>query len=186
MDLMIKGNNSFQTFYTSKEESNCPLITEIVKIGKKIKNKDSSKNVTSVIVSLRYGHRMIINGDYKDIEEIKRGEILEIIDYDPVKKILLTIGPIQPKIETPIHWMIHHARNEVNAVIQLNGEKLVEKLEGKVPSTKDDLITGSFEMIKEVLKPLRESKSVLIKNYGVLFVGGSVKEVEEQVFKVIC
>ena len=183
---MIIGSHSFQTFYTSKEESNCPLITEIIRIGKKIKNQGLSKDITSVIVSLRYGHRIIINGDYNDVGGIKRGEILEIVDYDPVKKILLTIGLIQPRVETPVHWIIHHARNEVNAIIQLNGEKIVEKLKGKIPSTKDEQIPGSFEMVKEVLKTLRTGKSVLIKNQGVLFVGKSVKEVKEQVFKNIC
>ncbi len=176
---------SFQTFYTSKEESNCPLITEIVRIGKKIEKQGISKDVTSAIVSLRYGRRMIINSDYNDLGGIKRGEILEIVDYDPVKKILLTIGPMQPRVETPVHWMIHHARNEINAIIQLNGDKIIKKLEGKIPSTEKEQIPGSFELTKEVLKILRTGKSVLIKNQGVLFVGESFKEVEEQVFKNI-
>jgi ribulose-5-phosphate 4-epimerase/fuculose-1-phosphate aldolase len=182
---MIRGNLSFQTFYTSKEESNCPLITEIVRIGKKIEKHGLSKDITSAIVSLRYGRRMIINSDYEDVGGIKRGEIVEIVDYDPVKKVLLTIGPVQPKVETPVHWMIHHARDEINVVIQLNGEKIVKKLAGKIPSTKKEQIPGSFEMIKEVLQNLKTGKSVLIKNQGVLFVGGSIKEVEEQVFQNI-
>ncbi len=182
---MIRGNLGFQTFYSSKEESNCPLITEIIRIGKKIEKQGLSKDIASVIVSLRYGRRVIINSDYNDLGGIKRGEILEIVDYDPVKKILLTIGPMQPRVETPVHWMIHHARNEINAIIQLNGEKIIKKLEGKIPSTKEEQISGSFEMVKEVLKTLRTGKSVLIKNQGVLFVGESFKEVEEQVFKNI-
>jgi len=182
---MIRGNLNFQTFYTSKEESNCPLITEIIRVGKKIEKQGLSKDISSLIVSLRYGKRMIINTDYEDISRIKRGEILEIVDYDPVKKILLTIGPNQPKAETPVHWMIHHARNEINAVIQLNGEKITEKLKNKIPSTNQEQTPGSFEMIKEVLKTLRDSKNVLIKNQGVLFVGESIKDVEEQVFKNI-
>ena len=183
--LMIRGNLNFQTFYTSKEESNCPLITEIIRIGKKIEKHSVLKDVESFIVSLRYGRRMIINSNYKEIGRIRRGEILEIVDYNPVKKILLTIGPVQPKTETPLHWMIHHARNEVNAVIQLNGEKIIEKLNGKIPSTEKEQLPGSFESIKEVLKVLRDSKSVLIKNQGVLFVGENIKDVEEQFFKNI-
>jgi len=39
-------------------------------------------------------------------------------------------------------------------------------------------------MIKEVLKKLRDSKSVLIKNYGVIFVGNSVNDVEENILNV--
>ena len=182
---MLGKNITFQHFYISKEESNCPLITEIVRFGKKIEKQRLSKDITSLTISLRYGRRIIINGSYNDIGAIKRGEILETVDYDPVKKILLTIGPTEPKIETPLHWMIHHARNEVNIVVQLNGEKIVEKLNGKIPSTEKEQMPGSFESIKEVLKVLRYSKSVLIKNQGVLFVGGSVKDAEEQVLKNI-
>jgi len=180
---MIRGNLNFQTFYTSKEESNCPLITEIIRIGKKIEKKGLAKDISSLIISLRYGRRMIINTDHDNISRIKREEILEIVDYDPVKKILLAIGPTQPKAETPVHWMIHHARDEINAVIQLNSEEIIEKIKDRIPSTNQEQITGSFEMIKEVLKALRDSKSVIIKNQGVLFVGNSIKDVEEQVFK---
>ena len=183
---MIGGklpNTAFQTFYTSREESNCPLLPEFVKFGKKVKDSGLSKNITSAVISVRYGKRMIINTDYSNIDKITRGEILEIVDYDPVKKVLLTMGPKQPKIETPVHWMVHHARNEVNAVVQLTGENIIRIAEGKIPSTDNEHPVGSFEMIKEVLKELGNSKSVLIKNHGVLFVGQNLNELEDEVFK---
>jgi len=178
-------NISFQTFYASKEEVNCPLITEIVRIGKKIKEQSNPKDISSVIISLRFGRRIIINGDYNDLSSIQRDEMLEVVDYDPVRNVLLVIGPKTPKTDTPVHWMIHNARNDVNCVIQLNGEKIVKKLKDKIPSTEKEQKPGSFEMTKDVLKTLRGSKNILIKNQGALFVGGNVKEVEEQVFKNI-
>lgn len=185
---MIGGklpNTAFQTFYTSKEESNNPLIPEIIKIGKKIEDAGLSNDVKSAVISLRYGRRMIINTDYNDIGKITRQDILEIVDYDPVKKVLLTMGPKKPKIETPVHWMIHHARSEVNAVVQLTGENIIKKAEGRIVSTDKEQPVGSFETIKEVLKALRDSKCVLIKNQAVLFVGKDLKQIEEEVFKTL-
>ena len=77
--------------------------------------------------------------------------------------------------------MIHHARKEVNVIVQLNGEKILKNINTKIPKTKDDLKPGSFEMIKEVLKNLRNSKTILIENQGILFVGENLKDVENQI-----
>ena len=182
---MIGGNIGFQTFYTSKEQSNSPLITEIIKLGKILDKNDPGKEIRSLTMSLRYGKRLIINSDYDDIGGIKREEILEIIDYDPVKKNLLVIGPCQPKIESSIHWMIHHARDEVNVVVQLNGEKIINKFQGKIPETENDYLLTSFEMIKDVLKKLKDNTGVLIKNHGVIFVYNNYKDIDKQILNIL-
>jgi len=181
---MIGGNISFQTFYTSREESNCPLITQLVRIDRNIEKKGFSKDIDSLTTSMRYGNRVIINSDYEKIGEINRSDILEIVDFDPVKKTLLVIGPKKAKVDSSVHWMIHYARKEINAVVQMNGEKIVEKFEGKIPCTEKERFPGSFEMIKEILRVLKDSKSVLVKNYGVIFVGNSVNDVEENILNV--
>lgn len=183
---MIEGNISdirFQTFYVSKEESNCPLISEVISIGKKLLELNLSENISKTVVSLRYGKRILINADSVVFGDLKQEEFLEIIDYDPLKKVLLAMGPKDPGIYTTIHWLIHHARNEVNAVVQLNDNILAKKLVKKLPVTEKEYPNGSLEQAKEVLKVLRNSKRVVIKNQGVLLVGGSLKEVENLILK---
>jgi ribulose-5-phosphate 4-epimerase/fuculose-1-phosphate aldolase len=175
---------SFQTFYVSKEESNCPLISEVVRIGKRLKEFEMVENVDKTIMSLRYGKRVLINANDTDFGDIKQKDFLEIVDYDPIKKVLLTMGSKAPCIETPVHWLIHHARNEVNVVIQLydiEGKKSVKN----IPTTEKEYPNGTLEQAKEVLKCLRNSKIVVIKNQGVMFVGSSVKEVEDLLFKTL-
>jgi len=171
-----------QTFYVSKEETNCPLITEFIKISKKLKDLGVLENATATI-SFSYGKRILINGNVKDFGNIKREELLEIADYDPIKKIMLILGPIEPKVETPVHWMVHHARNDVNTAIQINGENIVEKFGNKIPRTKKEYPPGTLEQAKEVLKILRDSKKLVIKNQGVLFVANTVKEAEDLIIK---
>jgi ribulose-5-phosphate 4-epimerase/fuculose-1-phosphate aldolase len=175
---------SFQTFYLSKEESNCPLISEVVRIGKRIKDSEMIENVDKTIMSLRYGKRLLINANNTSFGEIKQKDFLEIVDYDPVKKVLLTMGFKEPYIDSSVHWLIHHARNEVNAIIQLydiNTEKLVKT----IPITEKDYPIGSLEQAKEILKCLRNSKIVIIKNQGIMFVGSNVKEVEDLLIKTL-
>ncbi len=177
-------NINFQTFFVSREQSNCPLITDIARLGKKLKDSDILENVTSAIVSLGYGKRILINCNYTDLTKIKRENLLEIVDYDPVKKVLLAIGPGEPLIETPVHWMIHHARDDVNAIVQINKEELAERLAKKYPTTEEEKPSGTLDLAKEILKTLRTDKNIVIKNKGVLFIGNNVKEVENAVLKI--
>ena len=178
---MIGGNLTnpyFRTFYVSREESNCPLISDIIRVCKNFETIGLLENTTGAI-SLGYGKRIVMNGSNVNLAKLKREEILEIVDYDPIKKVVLAMGPIEPCIETPVHCIIHRAREDVNAIIQLNSEKLFKNL----PSTEKEYPPGTLELAKEILKILRTSKSVMIKNEGVLFVGTSLKETEELVLK---
>ena len=172
-------NLGFQTFYASKGESNSPLIPEIVRTGKKLKE---SGIATDAIISLRYGRRVLVNAENIDIGKIKREDLLEIVDFNPVKRVLFVMGLKESDIDAPTHWMIHHARNEINAVVQINDNSWAEKLEKKLPTTKEQP-RGTFEFAKEVLKALRSSKKIVIKNRGVLFVGSDMKEVEDLVLE---
>ena len=183
---MIRGNLpkfNFQTFYIAKEESNCPLIAEVMSVSKKLKDVGLIKNINETVVSLRYGKRVLMNAHDSDFIDVKHEDFIEIIDYDPLKKVLLIIGPKEPKIDTPVHWLIHHARSEVNAVIQINDVDLAGQLVKKLPVTKDNYPSGTFEQAREILKCLRDNKGVVIKNQGILFVGSSLNEVEDLVIK---
>ena len=134
-------------------------------------------------ISLRYGRRVLINAKYSNIKETKKEDFLEIIDYDPSRKVLLVIGSGEPKVETPLHWFIHHAREDVNAVIMINDVKLNEKL-SNIPITEKEYPIWSFEQVKETLKLLRENKNIVIRNQGVLFAGKGLKETEDLFFNV--
>ena len=182
---MIDRNLSspgFRTFFVSNEQSNCSLLSEIIRVGKKFEEINLLEGAMGVI-SLAYGKRVLINSSTIDLGVLKREDILEIVDYNPVKKIVLAIGQKEPNAETPVHWLIHRTRNDVNAIIQLNGEKNLEKISKNLPVTEKEYPPGTFELTKEVLKTLKTGKRVVIKNRGILFVGTSLKEVEDLVLK---
>ena len=175
-------NIPFQTFFISREVSKCPLISDIIKIGKKI-NLLGLEEPTNSNISLSYGKRILINASNVNLTNLNYQDIIEIVDYDPVKNIILAMGKQNPVIETPVHWIIHHARDDVNAVIQLNGEKIVNQFSENSPITEREYPSGTIEMAKEVLKTLRKSKKIVIRNIGCLFVGINLKEVENLIFK---
>jgi ribulose-5-phosphate 4-epimerase/fuculose-1-phosphate aldolase len=178
-------NQNFQIFYISKEITNCPLIIEIIKISKKLREKDIIKKDNDAVFSLGFGKRIIINGLVKDFSDIKRDELLEIVDFDPIKNNLLLIGPAKPKIETSLHWMIHHARDDINFIAQIKNTDLIKEL--KDVEITDKYPIGSLDNTKEVLKALRTNKKIIIKNNGLLVVGRNTEDVEKQIqetFKV--
>ncbi len=185
---MIGGtfsNLQFKTFYVSKEISACPLISEIIRIGKKFDELKLCDDIWETIISLRYGKRILINSEARNLGKIKQEDFIEIIDYDPIKNIALSIGPKEPRVEMPIHWLIHHARREINAIIQINDSKLAEKFEKKLLSTKKEFPTGSLDQVKDILRNLHNSKKIVIKNQGLIFVGNNSKDVENLVLKTL-
>jgi ribulose-5-phosphate 4-epimerase/fuculose-1-phosphate aldolase len=178
-------NQNFQIFYISKEITNCPLIIEIIKTSKKLRDKGIIKKDNDAVFSLGFGKRIIINGLVKDFSDIKRDELLEVVDFDPIKNNLLLIGPSKPKIETYLHWMIHHARDDINFIAQIKNIDLIKEL--KEVEVTDKYPIGSLDNTKEVLKALRTNKKIIIKNNGLLVVGRNTEDVEKQIqetFKV--
>ena len=71
---MINGdfaNLNNQTFFVSKEQSNCPLIPDIVRLGKKFEDLGLIKEDTEGIISLKYGKRLLINGSGSNFREFR-------------------------------------------------------------------------------------------------------------------
>jgi len=167
-----------QVFYTSKEETNCPLIPDLLRIVKKLKQKKILQNKKGATISFTYGKRMLINSIVQDFSNIKREELLEIADYDPVKNNLLIIGKADPKIESTLHFMIHHAREDIKVIVQIKNDELLEKIKNKIPILDEKLPINSIEFIKKVLKELKNSKIIGIKNNGIMFVGKKIDEIE--------
>jgi ribulose-5-phosphate 4-epimerase/fuculose-1-phosphate aldolase len=182
---MIKNipiNNSFKTYFVSRESTNNPLSIEIIKIVKKLHRKEigSEKNIT---VSLSYGKRILITTMNIDIDNINNQDITEIVDFNPIKNIVLAIGKKDPNIEIPVHWIIHNAKREINAIIQIDEDKLIKKYEKILPITEKEFPAGSLDLAKEILKKLKISKEIIIKNKGCLFTGINLKEIENSIFK---
>ena len=171
----------FQTFFISREVSKCPYISDINKFCKKI-NGLGTKNITDFTISFSYGKRMLINASKVNLTNISTQDIIEIVDYDPVKNNILAMGKQNPAIDTPVHWIIHHARDDVNAVVQLKGEDIVKKFSNKIPMTRIEYPSGTVELAKEILKTLKVSKKIVIKNSGCFFVGINLNEVENLIF----
>jgi ribulose-5-phosphate 4-epimerase/fuculose-1-phosphate aldolase len=141
------------------------------------------EETSDITISLRYGKRVLINGKNSLFGELKQEDFLEIVDYDPMKKIILLIGPNEPKFDSTIHWLVHYAKKEINAVVQINSKRLVERIKNRLPETEVNYQRGSLELAKEILKAIRNSKGLIIKKNGVFFVGKDIDEIKKEILK---
>jgi hypothetical protein len=184
MNERILPSPMLQTLFISRETSNCPLISEMIKLGKKLEEIGLADKETG-IVSLNYGKRLLINAKNIDVKQMKQHDVVEIVDYDPLKNIMMVIGTKDPCLETPMHWIVQKARHDINALLQINSTTLFEKLKGTLPTTEKETQPITLDHAKEILKTLQKGKTILIKNRGILFAGINIQEIQDALLKYL-
>lgn len=171
-------SSTLQTLFISRETSNCPLISEMIKLGQKLEEIGFSDKETGIL-SLNYGKRLLINAKNIDIKQMKQHDVVEIANYDPLKNIMMVIGTKDPCLEAPVHWIVQKARHDIHALFQINSTTVFEKLKGTLPTTDKEIQPISLDQAKEILKTLQNGKTILIKNTGIIFVGINIQEIQQ-------
>lgn len=178
MNDKLLPSPTLQTLFVSREASNCPLIAEIIRLGHGLE-KQGMKDKDSAILSLNYGKRLLINGKNTDVKTMQKQDVVEIVDYDPLKNIMMVIGTKEPCVETAVHWIIQKARHDINAVLQIKSISLFENLKGKLPVAEIAHKKTSLDRAKEILATLQKGNSLLLNKEGVLLTGITIKEIDE-------
>jgi len=163
----------FQTFFVSRQEVSTPIIGELMRIKKILYEEYSIMN--PLVLSIGFGSRIIINSAWSE------EEFIEIVDYDPIRNIVLVIGRSEPHEETPLHWMIHRAREDIHVIIEILNTEVSETLKEKIHSTGEIKKYSPLDYIKKVLKTLGRNNSVIIEGQSVLFTGNNVREIMDNI-----
>lgn len=175
---------ALHTIFVSRETSNCPLLSDMITLGQSLEDFGLTDKDTGTL-SLDYGRRLLINAKNVDLKKITQQDIVEIVDYDPLKNIMMVIGLNDPSLETPVHWIIQKARHDVNAVLQINSASLFERFQNTLPTTEKETKPGTLDRAKEILRTLRNGKTVLIQNEGIVFVGINGKEIHDALLRYL-
>jgi hypothetical protein len=180
MNERILPSPSLHILFVSRETSKCPLISDMITLGQSLQELGLTDKETGSI-SLDYGRRLLINAQNVDIKKMTQQDIVEIVDYDPLKNIMMVIGLNDPTRETPVHWIIQKARHDVNAILQIKSTALFERYQKKLPTTEKETKPATLERAKEILKTLQNGKTILIRNEGILFAGINGKEIHDAI-----
>jgi len=184
MNERILPAPALHTLFVSRETSNCPLLSDMITLGQSLQEFGLTDKETGIL-SLDYGKRLLINAKNVDLKKITQQDIVEIVDYDPLKNIMMVIGLNDPTLETPVHWIIQKARHDVNAILQINSTSLFERFHNTLPTTERDTQPATLERAKEILRTIRNGKTILIKNEGILFVGINGKEIHDALLRYL-
>ncbi len=168
-----------RTLFVSRETCKCPLLSEMITLGHTLQDFGLTDKDTGIL-SMDYGKRLLINAKNVDLRTITEQDIVEIVDYDPLKNIMMVIGLNDPSFETPVHWIVQKARHDVNAVLQITSKNLYERFQNRFPTTENDTKPGTLERAKEILQTLRKGKIILLQNEGIMFVGINTKEIQKE------
>ena len=177
---MTKMDTRFQIFTLSKEESNCPLVPQLIELGIELYQLFGKTKGTEITMSMPYGKRVLINTSDTVINHLSRSDFIEIVDYDPVRNILLFIGQKQPHEMTPIHWIIHNAKPEIASLVFIREKTNSIQFPKTISQTVQEEGT-LFEMAKIVLKNLQNKPVIHIQERGVLITGKSIAKVKETI-----
>jgi hypothetical protein len=176
--------HSLQLFTLSKEQSACPIIPELIHLGMTLYQLKPLTDTIQLTMSTCYGKRVIINSDDTPINRLSCSDFIEIVDYDPVRNILLFIGPKSPHDITPLHWIIHHAKPEIVSLVILHDE--TNSLQ--VSRTLCQTISNGKTLVdtaKTILRALQKKPIIVIENKGVLITGDSPERIKETIYQCL-
>jgi hypothetical protein len=136
------------------------------------------KGISSV--SLRTGAGFLINTDTIEIAENKKDNIVEVIDFDPVRNNMLVIGNIPPVKDSTLHWFLYRGLANINGIIIIENTEVIEKFQlGSYPEFvyKDGMFNTNFAL--KVLEHAKESEVVILNGsiiLGVLVTGRTLDD----------
>jgi L-fuculose-phosphate aldolase len=177
----------FQTFFASREISKCSLVGDIISTSKRLYEIGLfERNIGEI--SVRYGNRIVMTTNNSNMKNLSLEDLVEIVDYDPIKQVALVIGLNEPSREVQMHWLIYRARKDVNAIIHVNDLAALDKVDivksGNIPVIEKGERYNAIKSTLEVIKALKDSKYVLIRDYGSVAIGMNLKDAEEIVMKI--
>lgn len=157
-----------RTLFLSREEVRNPLVDEIKRAGRIVKEKGLVEG-TYGNISARYGKRIVITAANSDLGNLSNDDIVEVVDYNPATDTAMVIGLKEPSKETPMHWLIYR-REGINAAIH------VHRTFEEAPSTEKYAKEGTLELAMEAIKALRNSKIANLMGHGSIAVGVNMEE----------
>ena len=174
--------DQLQIFFASHELPSNPLVNEIIKAGKTIAEKTDGDQ-TQGIISLGFGKRIIATADTTNFSSIEQEHLIEIVDYDAYKKILLIMGKKEPIPAIAINWMLHHAKQEIGAIVLIENIKKTT-LNKNIQTIDTQPHSTILNQVKTLLNALQKNSILQLENQGILITGRTISDIQHQLTKI--
>jgi hypothetical protein len=184
--MMSSKEDHFSHFYyhrLSSEEINNDLIPQISELGKYI-HLHANHFVKESTIAISYGKRLIITGENRMVNMIKKENMIEIIDVNPVKKHVLYFGSAIPSRYTPLLYLIHYAKKEIQVQLFITFKEDRAKHFKMISASFINDENTFMDLVKSVLISLQTHDHVIINNKYLLMTGPTKQSIETSLKQV--
>lgn len=164
----------FRTIFNNKRILNNPKILELIDWCKEF-DKIGFIGENSGNLSFRTNNGFIISCSRADFSNANIEDFTEVIGVDISKREIFVNGIKEPSAESFMHNEIYQMRKDINAIFHGHNEdflKYGDKL--SLPITEKEQPGGTIELMREVVKVLKNNNFIIIKNHGFLSLGDSM------------
>jgi len=170
----------FSTKFVSKNKIiDSEFIKDIITAGRKLAKYGLTPNIAGNI-SVRYKNGMLIKAGGCSLGKLKKDDVVMVTDYSTNKNTAYVSGLKEPSSETPTHWRIYKNFKKVNAIVHVHDKLILKKqrLAKKlgIKFTEKEEPYGTLKLAKQILKALKKSNYVIIKNHGSIAVGKNLND----------
>lgn len=176
----------FETVFLSKKIPVTKKSNELISWFRKlylIGLAPEYKNGSSGNLSFRHKDGFVIKSTQTYFKNIKAHDLVFVKNFDLKNKIAYVYGKRTPSTELQMHYLIYKNKKKVNAVFHVHDYKTMKiARKHKIPITKVTE-TGTEKIGYDVLSKLNIGNFVIMKNHGVVSVGGSMSEAGNTILK---
>ncbi len=198
---MSSSKLAFETFIVSPEPTKSPETLRIVQTAKSITKKMQNRDIHKTSFSAKFLDRFVITCEGTNLRSLSGGDFVEVMDFDPSRRVAVVIGRGIPSMDTPLHWMAYKIDPTANYVAfvrlaeegQLGSENILDpdnqvrkpRLTSEQRKLANDAGMGYAENIVDVsslLAAAREmkGKNGLVTSEGILVWNRALEPIEEQ------
>ena len=183
--MALKQVTKFKTNFVSEDIPDDKGIEDLKKwCNQFLKNKLITLDNNPLGLSFRTEDGIVITGN-KLKEGLSNNSFVSVLNYDVYNNSLFVEGLLEPSPEAVMHYLIYNTRFEVNAIFCGNNNSIIKHAkELKLVETSEEIPSGTVELANEVLDVLSNNNFIVIKNYGFLSLGKTMKEAGELALKI--
>jgi hypothetical protein len=133
-------------------------------------------------ISIRTVKKFVITRPGVVGRKLSPDDLIEIVDYDPVRDSALALGSKDAPQDIPVHWLIYRALDHINGIANLNLKLDDEALEElKIESIDKKLKVLRPDSTMSILPQLKDLNSIYLNDHGMLFYDSSFPKVIEDI-----
>lgn len=178
---MKEGKIRFKTVFLSDKIPSNSKIDKLKKWTKIFQKQGLTPEINGNYtgnLSFRFKKGFVITASgLRDKENLMDDCFVYIKNYDEKSNTFFLEGKMIPSSESVMHYLIYKNCNEINAIFHGHNDSILisaEKLE--LPVTKKEYSAGTLNLAKEVVKILKKSKLIVLKNHGFVCLGATMEE----------